>query len=128
MKKILVIDDDMEIRQGLRQAFERAGFEVIEAPDGMEGMKLYRQAPTDLVLTDIVMPKKDGIELIIELKRDFPDAKIIAASSGSRGIGTHDSLDAAKHLGANCTFSKPIDEKELLETVQGILVSSSSQE
>ena len=121
MKRILVIDDDMQFRQMLRQTLERAGFEVAEAPDGEKGMRLYRQDPTDLIITDIIMPEKEGVETIIELRREFPDVKIIAISGGSRGIDAKDCLYAVKQLGADCTFSKPFDRKELLEAISGLL-------
>ena len=65
-----------------RQVLERAGYNVSDAPDGMEGMKLIRQEPADLVITDILMPEKDGVETIIDLKREFPLTKIIAVSGG----------------------------------------------
>ena len=121
MKRILVIDDDMQMRQMLRQTLERAGYEVTEAPNGQEGLKLYRQAPTDLIITDIIMPEKEGVETVIEFRRDFPDAKIIAISGGSRGIDAKGCLHAVKLFGADCTFSKPFDRKKLLKTIKKLL-------
>ena len=67
MKRILIIDDDTQLRQMLRQLLERQGYEVADAPDGREAMKLYRRSPADLIITDIIMPEKEGIETIIEL-------------------------------------------------------------
>jgi len=84
MARILVIDDDIQILEMLGQTLEREGYEVVDALDGKEGMRLYREAPTDLVITDIVMPEKEGVETIMELKRDFPDVKIIAMSGGGQ--------------------------------------------
>ena len=121
MKRILVIDDDMQMRQMLRQTLERQGYEVIDAPDGKEGMRLYHQAPTDLIITDIIMPEKEGIETIVELRRDFPDVKIIAISGGSRGLNKEYYLNLTKKLGALFTFAKPFDRKELLEAIQELL-------
>ena len=86
MKRLLVIDDDDQMRQMLKQMLERAGYEIIDAPDGQTGIELYRQNPTDLIITDLIMPQKDGMETIIELKRDFPNVKIIAISGGSRAM------------------------------------------
>ena len=121
MKRILVIDDDMQMRQMLTQTLERAGYEVVQASDGKEGTKLYRQAPTDLIITDIIMPRKEGIETVIELRRDFPDVKIIAISGGSRGIDAEGCLHAVKQLGADCAFRKPFDRKKLLKAVKKLL-------
>ena len=121
MKRILVIDDDVQMRQMLKQMLERQGYEVIDAPDGKEGLKLYRQAPTDLIITDIIMPEKEGVETIIELKRDFPDVKIIAISGGSRGLDAHNCLSYVKGLGVSHIFTKPFEHTELLEAIQELL-------
>ena len=121
MKRILVMEDDMQFRQMLRLTLERGGYEVVEAPDGKEGIRLYRQSPTDLILTDIIMPEKEGVETIIELKRDFPDVKIIAMSGGSRGLDAHNCLSYVKGLGVSQIFTKPFDRKELLEVIQELL-------
>jgi CheY-like chemotaxis protein len=124
MKRILVMDDDTQMRQMLRQTLERAGYEVIEASDGQKGIDLFRQEPTDLVITDIIMPEKEGVETVIELKRDFPDVKIIAISGGSRGIDSQGCLSYVKGLGISHVFTKPFERKELLETVQELLVTA----
>jgi len=121
MKRILVIDDDVQMRLMLRRILERAGYEVVDASDGNEGIRLYHQAPTDLIMCDIIMPEKEGVETIIEFRRDFPDAKIIAISGGGRGIKPANCLDAIDRLGADCAFSKPFDRKEILDAVQGLL-------
>ena len=120
MKRILVMEDDTQFRQMLRLILERAGYEVVDAPDGKEGLKLYRQAPTDLVITDIIMPEKEGVETIIELRRDFPNVKIIAISGGGR-IDSKACLNMAGNLGVVRTFSKPFDRGELLEAIQELL-------
>jgi CheY-like chemotaxis protein len=82
MARILVIDDERIIRTIVKHALEEDGHEVIEAGDGEEGIQLYRKNPTDLVVTDIIMPRKEGIETIKELRRNYPDIKIIAMSGG----------------------------------------------
>ncbi len=120
MARILIIDDDAQLRKMLRQTLERAGYGVEEAPDGMEGMKIYRQEPMDLIITDLIMPEKDGIETIIELRKGFPEVKIIAMSGGGR-IGPEDYLNMAKGLGAMRIFSKPIEREELLKAVRELL-------
>jgi len=130
MKRILVIDDDMQMRQMLRQTLERAGYEVVDAPDGKEGMRLYRQSPPDLIITDIIMPEKEGVETIIELRRDFPDVKIIAISGGSRRLNARNCLSYVKSFGVSHVFTKPFERKELLGVIQemfGDKVSVKSQ-
>ena len=99
---------------------ERAGYKVMEASDGKEGVKLYRDKPCDLIITDIIMPEKEGIETIRELKRDFPDIKIIAMSGGGR-IGAEDYLHMAKMLGVQRTFAKPIEREEFLGAIRELL-------
>jgi CheY-like chemotaxis protein len=123
MKRILVIDDHTGLRQMLRQILEREGYEVVEAGDGKEGIELYRQAPADLIIADVVMPEKDGVEIIRELKRDFPDVRIIAISGGSRTLDPQYCLSAMKALGALYVLTKPFGRKELLEAVHKLLDS-----
>jgi CheY-like chemotaxis protein len=120
MPNILLIDDDNQYRTMLRKTIERNGYEVIEASNGNEGIKLYRKNPTDLIITDLIMPEKDGIETIQELKKDFPDIKIIAISGGGR-LGPHDYLHLAKMLGAQRTLTKPIELPVLLKTIEELL-------
>ena len=118
--KILVIDDDEQMRVLLRQVMEWAGHEVVEAADGREGTRLQRQHRADLVITDLIMPEQEGLETITALRRDYPGLKIIAISGGGR-IGPEAYLPAARELGADRVFSKPIDVQELAETVRELL-------
>ena len=125
MERILIIDDEPQIRSMLTLMLEREGYEVVEAPDGVDGIKIYRQNPADLIITDLIMPNKDGIGMIIDLKKEFPDVKIIAMSGG--GLNKPDGyLKGAKKLGAACTLTKPIDREEMLEAVREILKESPS--
>jgi YesN/AraC family two-component response regulator len=127
MARILIIDDEPQIRSMLTLMLERDGYEVVEAPDGVEGIKIYRQNPVDLIITDLIMPNKDGIGMIIDLKKEFPDVKIIAMSGG--GLNKPDGyLKGAKKLGASCTLTKPIDREEMLQAVREILKDSPNQE
>ena len=126
MARILIIDDEPQIRSMLTLMLERDGYEVVEAPDGVEGIKAYRQQPADLIITDLIMPNKDGIGMIIDLKKEFPDVKIIAMSGG--GLNKPDGyLKGAKKLGASCTLTKPIDREEMLKAVRDILRDSPNQ-
>lgn len=118
MKRILVIDDEDQVRSMLRMTLEDAGYEVEEAPDGEIGLGIFRKKPTDLIITDILMPEKEGIETILELRRDFPDTKIIAISGGGRFKSPNTFLTMAEHFGADRSFVKPIAHKELLAAVK----------
>ena len=98
MSKILIIDDEAPIRSMLKDILEDEGYEVVEAENGEVGISQYRNDPTDVVITDIVMPDKEGIATIRELKKEFPDIKIIAMSGGGRG-GADDYLLMAEAFG-----------------------------
>ena len=115
MATILIIDDEETIRTLLRAALEAAGYEVTEATNGRQGLDLYRQRPTDLVITDILMPELSGLEMLLALTREFIHAKVIAIS----GAGKENTvLDVAKLLGARQTFQKPLSIPQLLEAVR----------
>lgn len=121
MSRILIIDDDDHIRAMVIKMLEKAGhINVEEAADGIIGMKLLRQHTFDLVITDIIMPDKDGIEMITELRRNYPQLKIIAMSGGGK-IGPHSYLEMAKYLGAGRTLEKPFKQSDLIDAVQGLL-------
>jgi len=121
MARILIIDDENEIRGLYRRILESAGHEVTEAGDGDEGIRLYREMRHDLVITDIIMPEKEGIETIMDLCRDFPDTKIIAISGGGQAMPGSTCLNLAKRLGAASTLAKPFSKQELLEAVEAVL-------
>ncbi len=120
MARILIIDDDEQLLAMLRQMLEREGYEILEASDGKEGLRRFRENPTDLIITDLIMPEKEGIETIMELRRDFPDVKIIAISGGGR-VDPWQYLSIAKSFGVQYTFAKPIERKELLNAVRELL-------
>jgi CheY-like chemotaxis protein len=120
MAHILIIDDDPPTRRMLRQALEREGYGVIEARDGHEGLQYYRATPTDLIITDILMPDKEGLETIMELRQDFPKARIIAISGGTK-LGRLNFLAMAQKLGAQYTLRKPFSLQEMLEIIQKAL-------
>jgi DNA-binding response OmpR family regulator len=122
-KKILVIDDDAKITRVLDLKLSKAGYQVIVAANGKAGLNLFRAQRPDMVITDILMPGKDGLETIIELRRDFPEVKIVALSGGGR-IGAHEYLDLAKKFGAQYAFTKPFTGKEVLQAVRELLDNS----
>lgn len=117
MTLVLVIDDDPAIRDVLRQTFERAGFDVDLAVDGGEGMECYRRRRPDVVITDIVMPDREGVETMLEIKEFDPGAKIIAISGGGRA-GAADFLAVATKFGAQRSFAKPLDRRSLMAAVR----------
>ena len=120
MATILIIDDEKAILGFLKERLMGEGFNVLTASDGKEGMNLFNDNQVDLVITDIIMPDKDGFETIIELKRICPDIKIIAMSGGGRGLPEY-YLDTAKGFGAQYAFEKPFKTSELLEAVHELL-------
>ncbi len=120
MARILIIDDDNLVRRMLRQVLEAENYEVVEAEDGTQGLKINREKPADLIITDIIMPEKEGIETIGDFRREFPEIQIIAMSGGGR-IGPDAYLKMAKDFGAMRTVVKPINKAELLEAVKELL-------
>jgi YesN/AraC family two-component response regulator len=120
MSRILVADDEAPIRELLRQALEMNGYEVIEASNGVETVKLFRENQIDLVITDIIMPDKEGLESIMDLKEIDPDVKIIAMSGGGR-LEPHSYLQMASKFGAKKVFQKPLSISLLLSTIKEIL-------
>ncbi len=117
--RILVIDDDELVRKTIVMTLQSVQYEVAEASDGILGVKTAAQAPFDLVITDILMPNKEGIETIRELRQQNSDLKIIAISGGDRTGGSY--LDMAKKFGADKTLSKPFRPQDLLTDVRGVL-------
>jgi DNA-binding response OmpR family regulator len=120
MKKILVVDDDSTVRELLRVVLEREGYHVTTAADGKEAIRLFRQKPADLIITDIIMPEQEGLKTIYDLRRDHPSVPVIAISGGGQ-YGLGDYLEAATAFGADRTFAKPFDRSELLDAVRGLL-------
>jgi CheY-like chemotaxis protein len=120
MAKILVFDDEPSILLMIKKMLEKAGHDVDVALNGREGLEMFEKNKPDLLITDIIMPEKEGLETIFELRRKYPDLKIIAISGGGR-IGPDGYLPGAKLLGANAAFSKPLVPREFLQTVANLL-------
>lgn len=120
MARIFVFDDEESILMMLKKMLEREGHEIETATNGKEGMDLFEKGKPDLLITDIIMPEKEGLETILQLRKRFPDLKIIAISGGGR-IGPDEYLPVAKLLGASAVFQKPLIPKEFLQTVASLL-------
>jgi DNA-binding NtrC family response regulator len=114
-RTILIIDDEEIVRVVLRSALKAAGYEVVVAANGRQGLELYRHRPTDLIITDIAMPELNRLSMILDLTRQFLRAKVIALS----GVGGEKNVwDVAKLLGARLTIQKPFNMPQLLGAVR----------
>ncbi|KPA10650.1 response regulator receiver protein [Candidatus Magnetomorum sp. HK-1] len=120
MQTIIVADDDTNLRTMLRQILEIENYHVIEADNGQKVIDYVNEHPVDLVITDLIMPKKEGIETINELSKLFPDLPIFAMS-GACMTDSKLYLEIAKKLGVVQTFLKPFDINEMLNAVKSVL-------
>lgn len=120
MAKLLLVDDNQDLL-GLQGEFLRmAGHEVFTAANGNEALEQADRTRFDLVITDIIMPDKDGIEVIVALRKSLPSVKVIAISGGGR-LNARDYLSIAQKLGAAATLAKPFSGAELAATVERVL-------
>lgn len=120
MSTILVIDDEPQILNMLQKMLELEGYTVLTAADGKQGLRACEKNPIDLVITDVVMPEVEGLEVIMSLKKSYPTIKIIAISGGAR-IQPGDYLNMAEIFGAQRTFTKPFERQAMLDAVKELL-------
>ena len=120
MSRILIIDDDVVTREILNEILEMEGYQVANAGNGKTGLRLHREEPFDLIITDIIMPEMEGLETIRELRRISPKVKIIAISGGGR-LGPDGYLTMAEKMGANHTFDKPLDPVKVVAEIDKLL-------
>lgn len=120
MKTILVIDDDPIMRETIRDILQVDDHNVVLASNGREGMAFLDILEVDMILTDVLMPEKDGIEVIMEAKRKYPKIKILAISGGGF-ISAKNYLKMARDLGANASVMKPFDIDDLVNNVNRLL-------
>jgi len=129
MGSILIIDDEEDIRDALQMVLESVGHDVKVASNGNEAIEIQRGEPADLIITDIIMPGKDGVDTIKEIRQEFPGIRIIAISGGGgvqpteyvpEAIKTTAYLAAAKEAGADMAFTKPFERKELIQAVDDL--------
>lgn len=123
MARILIIDDENLALFTLREILEEHGHDITEASDGEQGLALQAASPFDLVVTDTIMPRKTGLDVIRELKRDFPDLKIICVSGSARSSNI-DLLVKAKEYGADEAIGKPFTEDQLIAAVNRLLTEA----
>ena len=120
MPSILIIDDDDSLRASLCRTLRKEEYTIFEASEGRQGMKQLAHSQVDLILLDMFMPDKDGLETIVDLRRTHPGIPIIAMSGGGFK-GTVDVLHVAKKMGVRRTLSKPFTREELIEAVAQVV-------
>ena len=116
MKRILIVDDNLMMRRLIRNVFRNDRMDILEAKNGIEGLQLVKENSFDLVITDIIMPEMEGLELIIQLRKMLPKIKIIAISGGKPYY-----LYMAKKLGIEAIFTKPLNHSEFEDTVKKVI-------
>jgi DNA-binding response OmpR family regulator len=121
MSHILIIDDDSDLRTMMQEALLAEGYRVLVAADGEQGIALQRKHPASLLITDIFMPNKEGIETIRDFRAEFPNVPIIAMSGGGRLKRRGSALLTAKALGATVILRKPFEMSDLLRSVAAAL-------
>ena len=121
MTNILVVDDNVQFLEMLCSTLESKEYTVSSAPDGATALTLFNDKDFDLVICDLIMPKKDGMELVMEIKQVSPDTKIIAMSAGSNCLPGSTYLEVSKCLGADYILDKPFRNRELLEAVDELI-------
>ena len=132
MQEILIIDDDELVREALRRQLERVGYRVRMALDGVDGLAQMREHPPEVVITDIIMPRLNGVEVIASIRREFPTVRIIAISGGGNygptdfqpnAITTSAYLAAADKAGADLILTKPFESADLFAAIARALAT-----
>lgn len=125
MAKILVIDDVEAIRHAMAIVLENEGHAVVQAVDGVDGIRRLRESPVDLLITDVLMPGADGIEVIKAVREHAPNLKVIAMSGGGNQLPAGFSLKMAQAFGAKAVLYKPFENAELVAMVRSVLAEPS---
>ena len=120
MSPILVVDDDAQVLEVVSEMLRLEGYDVRVAENGRKAVEQLQQGRFDLVITDLIMPDKEGLETIADIRKHKADMPIIAISGGGR-IGPSDHLQFARFIGANATLAKPFGRQELITTVASLL-------
>jgi CheY-like chemotaxis protein len=128
--QVLVIDDDADVRDAIRRVLERTGYVVRTSADAVEALNQLNNRPVHVIITDIIMPKVNGVEAIRAILKDFPDVRIIAISGGGNfgidsykpnAITTTAYLAAAERAGAHYVLTKPFESADLVHAVEHVL-------
>ena len=117
--RVLIVDDNKDMRESTRYLLQLIGYDAEVASDGHQAMEIHRLRPVQILLTDIFMPGKDGIETIEAFRRQWPDIKIVAMSGGGT-VATRDYLDVAPDIGADATLRKPFSLESLQQVLQSL--------
>jgi CheY-like chemotaxis protein len=125
MRRVLVVDDEAPVRRVLGRSLQQAGFDVAEASEGGEAVRKCREQPVAVVLLDMFMPGKEGIETLRELRAEFPEVKVVAMSGGG-SYPIFDVLTAARRLGADEVFQKPLSLADLISTLNRLTAACAS--
>ena len=120
---VLIIEDDPIMLRNLAQWFQQAGCKVTVARDGVEGLEQFSKLRPDAVVTDILMPNREGVETLMAIKNLDPDVKILAISGGGR-LGSTDLLRTARGLGADAVMAKPFRSTDVVAAVSRLLQMS----
>jgi CheY-like chemotaxis protein len=130
MHKVLIVDDEVDVRDAIKRVLERAGYVVSTSSDAAGALEELRRAVADVVITDIIMPKINGVEAIRTMLEEFPSIRVIAISGGGNfgvsaykpnAITTTAYLAAAERAGAHRVLTKPFDSKDLIRAVEEVL-------
>ncbi|MEA3158950.1 MAG: hypothetical protein QOD95_498 [Gammaproteobacteria bacterium] len=130
MQRILVIDDERDVRDSVKCVLDLAGYEVLTAENVTEALEQLQRTPMDLVITDIIMPKMNGVQAIESIRRAFPMVRIVAISGGGNfgvagyqptAIATNAYLRSAEEAGAHVVLTKPFEFDDLIEAVEKLL-------
>ncbi|MHB8726449.1 MAG: response regulator [Casimicrobiaceae bacterium] len=126
-RNVLIIDDEADVRDGVKRVLERAGFLVRSMDNAADALLELQRIPADVIITDIIMPKINGVEMIARVVREFPGVRIVAISGGGNfDVSSHQPaaiittayLAAAKQAGAHVILTKPFESRELIEAVE----------
>jgi len=128
MAQVLVIEDNDQFREVLKEMLSRSGYDVLMAANGRDGVDIYREKRPDVVITDVIMPEKDGAEVIFELQKEFPDIKMIVMTGGGQGDAKTYLQSITTYSRVKYSFEKPFALKDLREAVKDLIEGSGEQQ
>ena len=123
MSRMLLVEDDEFGRDALRELFEEHGWQVVDAANGLEAVRLMKEIAFDVIVTDVFMPEMDGVELIRQIRLTDKSQKILAISGGGAGMGSDSAVGIVEAIGADAALQKPVSNDELLLAVGRLTAS-----